>query len=160
MTTAPVSHVENSMKLTSDGLVTLWEITLRDNTKVYLHNGAQQTWQGKVYESMPIMLTGEEESSDDKTNKPSLKIFNPAKVFGPMAHQGKFEMAIVVRRRLLVQHLVSNTAISQAKVWRVQQIVSCTSRHLDVLLGSPTDGPNTLIPNRFYAPPEFPTVSI
>lgn len=157
--TSPVEHVVDAHKLTSDAEVHLWEIILRDNTRAYLRNGPSVTWQGKLYENLPIMCSGDETTSEDKSSRPSLKIFNPKKIFGPWAHQGKFELATVIRRTVLGTHLQSDTNISQTKVWLMAQIQTCTARTLDVQLCSPTDGPNMNVPYRFYGPPDFPTVS-
>ena len=159
MIDAPISHTEDALKLTSDREVHLWEITLRDNTKSYIRNGPKITWQNKEYENLPIILSGEEWTADDKTNRPSLKIFNPKKIFGPMAHEGKFELATVVRRTVLQQNLLANANIATTSVWIIGQITTCTARVLDVQLRSPTDGPNMNVPFRFYGPPDFPTVT-
>jgi phage-related protein len=156
---APVEHVQEAMKMTSGAETHLWEIILRDGTRVFLRNGPSVTWQGHLYENLPILLSGEEISSEDKTNRPGLKVFNPMKIFGPWAHEGKFELAIVIRKTLLVEHLNSNANIAVRKIWKISQIQTCTSRLLDVQLSSPTDGPNITVPYRFYGPPEFPTVS-
>lgn len=159
MIDTPISHAEDALKMTSDREVYLWEITLRDNTKVFIRNGPKVTWQNKTYENLPITLSGEEMSADDRTNRPSLKVFNPKKIFGPMAHQGKFELATVVRRTILQQALLVNSPVCVTKVWIIGQITSCTARTLDVQLRSPTDGPNMNVPHRFYGPPDFPSVS-
>lgn len=159
MTDAPIQHIQDAQKLTSDREVSLWEITLRDNSKVFLRNGPAITWRGNTYENLPIMLTGEETTSDDKTSRPSLKVFNPKKIFGPMAHEGKFELATVIRRVVLQENLVANRNVFVPTVWIIGQIQTCTSRILQVQLRSPTDGPNMNVPYRFYGPPDFPTVS-
>lgn len=159
MTDAPIEHIEDALKLTSDREVHMWEITLRDNTKVFLRNGPEITWRGNDYENLPIMITGEETTSDDKTSRPSLKVFNPKKIFGPMAHEGKFELATVIRRTVLQENLLANANIFVPTVWIIGQIQTCTSRILQVQLRSPTDGPNMNVPYRFYGPPDFPTVS-
>lgn len=159
MIDAPVEHIEDAMKMTSDREVSLWEITLRDNTKAFIRNGPEVTWRGNDYENLPILLTGEEMTSDERTNRPSLQIFNPKKIFGPWAHQGKFELATVIRRRVLQENLLANLNIYVQTVWIIGQITSCTSRVLQVQLRAPTDGPNMNVPHRYYAPPEFPVVS-
>ena len=153
-----VEQVEDALKLTSSKEVSLWEITLRDGTKAFLRNGPSVTWRGNDYEGLPIMLSGEEDSADDKTARPSLRVFNPKKIFGPWAHQGRFELATVIRRRVLQEHLTVNANIFTRRVWIIGQIQSCTSRSLDVQLRSPIDSPNLNTPTRMYAPPDFPTV--
>ena len=140
MTDVPVSHTEDALKLTSDAQVFLWEIRLRDGSKVFIRNGPKVTWQGNLYENLPIL-------------------FNPQKIFGPMAHQGKFELATVIRREVLQQNLLADLNICVPRVWIIGQIQSCTSRSLDVQLRSPTDGPNMNVPYRYYGPPDFPTVT-
>lgn len=159
MTDIPLEHIQDGMKLTSDREVSLWEITLRDGSKAFIRNGPAITWRGNDYENLPIILTGEETTSDDKTNRPSLRVFNPKKIFGPMAHEGKFELATVIRRVVLQEHLLADANIFIPTVWIIGQINSCTSRLLQVALRSPTDGPNMNVPYRFYAPPDFPTVT-
>ena len=159
MTDIPISHTEDALKLTSDAQVYLWEIRLRDGSKVFIRNGPKVTWQGDVYENLPIILSGEELTADDRTPRPSLKVFNPQKIFGPMAHQGKFELATVIRREVLQQNLLADLNIHVPRVWIIGQILSCTSRSLDVQLRSPTDGPNMNVPYRYYGPPDFPTVT-
>lgn len=160
MTDAPISHIQDAQKLTSDREVALWEITLRDGSKAFLRNGPAVTWRSNDYENLPIMISGEEMTADDKTSRPSLRVFNPKKIFGPWAHQGKFELATVIRRTVLQENLVANLNIYVQTVWIIGQITSCTSRLLQVQLRSPTDGPNMNVPYRFYAPPDFPTVSL
>lgn len=76
-----------------------------------------------------------------------------------MAHEGKFELATVIRRVVLQEHLLADANIFIPTVWIIGQINSCTSRLLQVALRSPTDGPNMNVPYRFYAPPDFPTVT-
>lgn len=159
MTDVPVEHLVDASRLTQDREVSLWEITLRDGSHVYIRNGPAVTWQGKDYEELPIIVSGEAQSADDQTNRPSLRVFNPKKIFGPMAHQGKFELATVRRRLVLQEHLVANANIFVQTVWIIGQISSCTSRLLEVQLRSPTDGPNMNVPYRFYSPPDFPTVT-
>lgn len=159
MTDAPIDHIEDALKLTSDREVHLWEITLRDGSKAFLRNGPEITWRDNDYENLPIMITGEETTSDDKTSRPSLKVFNPKKIFGPMAHEGKFELATVIRRTVLQENLLANANVFVPTVWIIGQIQTCTSRILQVQLRSPTDGPNMNVPYRFYGPPDFPTVS-
>lgn len=152
------TQIEDALKLTSDKEVTLWEIILRDNTRAYLRNGPTVTWRSNEYEGLPIMLSGEEDTADDRSARPSLRIFNPKKIFGPWAHEGRFELATVIRRRVLQQHLLNNDNIFKKRVWVIGQIQSCTSRSLDVQLRSPIDTPNLNTPTRMYAPPDFPTV--
>jgi lambda family phage minor tail protein L len=154
----PVEQIEDALKLTGDREVSLWEITLRDGSKAFLRNGPNCTWQGNDYEGLPIMMTGEEDTADDQNARPSLRVFNPKKIFGPWAHEGRFELATVIRRRVLQTHLLNNSNIFKKRVWVIGQIQSCTSRSLDVQLRSPIDTPNLNTPTRVYAPPDFPTI--
>lgn len=158
MTDVPVDHLVDASKLTQDREVSLWEITLRDGSHAYIRNGPAVTWQNKDYENLPIILSGEGQTADDQTTRPTLRVFNPKKIFGPMAHQGKFELATIRRRIILQDNLLANANIHVTTVWIIGQITSCTSRLLQVQLRSPTDGPNMNVPYRFYGPPDFPTV--
>jgi phage-related protein len=157
---APTGHVEDALKLTSDKEVDLFTITLRDNSSVFrLRNGPEITWRTNTFENIPIMLGGEEDTSDERVARPTMRIFNPGKVFGPFAQAGLFELAHVVRQTVLQQNLIANANIFVQRVWIIGRITHCTSEALQVELRAPTDGPNMQVPFRMYAPPEFPYVS-
>lgn len=161
MTGSPTDHVQDALALTSDREVELFTITLRDNSSVFrLRNGPAVTWRSSTYENIPIMLSGEEETSDDKVARPSLRLFNPNKVFGPYAQAGLFELAFVSRKTVLQTNLLANANIFMERVWIIGRVSHCTSELLEVELRAPTDGPNMQVPFRFYAPPEFPYVAL
>ena len=161
MTGAPTEHVQDAMALTSDREVDLFTITLRDASSVFrLRNGPAITWRGNAYENIPIMLSGEEDTSDDKVARPSLRMFNPNKIFGPFAQAGLFELAVVSRKTVLQANLLANANIFIERVWIIGRVSQCTDEALEVELRAPTDGPNMMVPFRFYSPPEFPYVSL
>lgn len=160
MTGAPIDHVEDAMSLTSQREVHLFSITLRDNSSNFkLRNGPTVTWRGDVYENVPVMVSGEEDTADEKVARPSLRIFNPKKIFGPFAQAGLFELAHVVRKTVLQDNLLADANIFVPRVWIIGRVTHCTSTVLQAELRAPTDGPNMQVPFRFYAPPDFPYVS-
>lgn len=158
-TNAPIEHIQESLKLNADGLIDLWEITLRVvNTTVYFVNGPSRTWQGHTYESLPCQLSGEAVSASDQNNRPTLSVINPEKIFAPFAAAGYFDLALVVRKRLLQDHYMNNVNIFQQRVWISGRPSSVTNQSIQLELRSPLDSPNFKTPVRKFSPPEFPFV--
>jgi hypothetical protein len=108
---------------------------------------------------MALQLTGEGDYSDDEVARPNLNIMNPNKIFGPFASAGHFDLATVVRKRVLPQHIQTNANIFRQRVWLVGRITNVSSQILGLELRSPHDIPNYMTPPRMFMPPEFPYVS-
>ena len=157
-TTAPVSHIEEALKLEADAPIDLFTVTLRGGTIIRFRNGASVTWQGHLYEGLACEMSGEGLSADDEKNRPALTVLNPDKIFGSFAAEGLLDMAIVVRRRVMQQHLLADTGLSQQRIWLLGRITLVTSQVIRVELRSPIDMPAWKTPNSFYMPPEYPFV--
>lgn len=160
--TAPRSHLEESQKLTADGEVNLYEIHLKNDPVVFRCKANDTVvWQGRTWEGMGIKMSGDSRSADEEEAKPRLTIVNPAGIFNKPAVEGKIDQAIVVRKRILRRHLDENLNIFHQRMWWVGKIPELISGQLITLeLRSMTEGPNFQLPVRYYAPPEFPLVSL
>lgn len=158
---APVSHLEDALKLESDAKIDLFEIRLRGTPTIFrFWNGVTRDWQGDTYEGLATQLQGEGTSSEGQNSRPNLMVVNPEKIFGPFAAEGYFDLAEVIRRRLLQPHFVGDVNQFEQRVWIVGRVAAVTSQTLQLELRSPTDMPAWKTPRRTFSPPEFPFVVI
>lgn len=161
MTTIPIEHLKDAQKLTADAQVDLWEVVLRKNQgTIYLSSGMNVTWQGHSYDSTPILLGAEKQSSDEEVSRPPLTIFNPENVFASFVVTRILEKSIVKRKRLLKANLDADLPIFEQKTWFIGRVTSFVRGTLTVELRNLLDGPNFTMPRRQYIPPDFPTVSL
>lgn len=160
-TNAPVSHLEDALKLESEGKVDLWEIRLRGTpTRFRFHNGPTRTWMGLTYEGLACQLQGEGRAAEGQESRPNLTVINPSKIFGPFAAAGHFDLAEIIRKRVLRQHFEGNVNQFEQRVWIVARPGAVTSQRMTLELRSPLDMPSWKTPRRTFSPPEFPFVVI
>lgn len=160
-TNAPVSHLEEALKLEADATVDLWEVRLKGvNLQYCFWNGPTRTWQGRSYEGLPCQLQGEARSSEGQNARPTLIVHNPDKVFGVFAAEGYFDLAEFVRKRVLQQHFLADVALWEQNVWISARAAGVTNGTLQLELRSPTDMPPWKTPRRTFSPPDYPFVSL
>lgn len=159
---APVSHLEDALKLTGDGIVYLFEISIPSKNIVFrFKNNDTVTWRGQVYEGIPCQLTGDGQSADEQESRPTLRVYNPVGIFNEPALDGSLYRTIVTRKRVLRQHIDANVNIFSQRMWFVERPKELVSgQYIALDLRAMTEGPNYQIPVRRYMPPEFPLVSI
>lgn len=161
MSTAPSTHLDESLKLQADRIVALWEVHLMGvSTIIRFRDGPSVTWQGNSYESMGCTISGEGESADPENYRPVLTVINPENIFGSFASAGYFDLATVIRREVLQGDLIANANIFQQRIWIIGRPTSVKNPVMRFELRSPMDIPAFTVPNRFYMPPEFPFVRI
>jgi hypothetical protein len=154
-------HVADSKLLTGDSLVDLFQIVLNDNvTNIYLHAGNALTWQGKVWESLGIKISGVMNGADEEVSRPTLAIMNPSGFFSSFVAQRKLDSATVYRFRVLGTNLAGDNAIYQRMTWRVMRVTSLNKTSIQLQLREDIDGPMFTIPARCYQPPDFPSVTL
>lgn len=159
MTTAPVTHIEESLKLSADAVIALWEVQLKGvSTIVRFKDGPTATWQSNTYESMGCMISGESASSEGQNSRPILTVINPENIFGAFAAAGYFDLATVIRKEVLQADLLADANVFQQRVWIIGRPTSVKNPAMQLELRSPIDIPGFTVPNRFYMPPEFPFV--
>jgi len=157
--TAPVEHVEDSLKLTGDRRVDLWELRLKTSATIYrFWNGVTRTWQGQIWEGHACTLSAESRNSDGQQSRPVLTLINPTNIFGQLAAEGTFDMATLVRKRVLQDHFLNNINIAHQSVYITTRVVAVNDQALRLELRSPTDIPTFKTPRRTYDPPEYPFV--
>ena len=160
--TIPQSHSQDALKLTGDGIVYLYEITIPSHNLVLrFKNNNTVTWQGRQYEGIPCQMQGLSDSADEKESRPTLRVYNPVGLFNAPALDGSIYRAIVTRKRVLLDHIERNVNIFTQRMWYVERVKELVSgQHIALDLRVMTEGPNFYIPVRQYMPPEFPMVSL
>lgn len=160
--TTPESHVSEAHKLTADGLVDLFEITLQTVPVVLRYkNENSVTWQGNLYEGIAIRLAGDRRSADEEEARPTLTMMNPIGIFNPYVRAGYFDLATVVRKRVLRQHLEADVNLYEQRMWfvsRPRELIA--NQGLTLEMRNMSEGPNFFLPVRQFIPPEFPSVTL
>ena len=156
----PYDHITDGQKLTADGIVDLYEITLTTGDKIYLKANNSVTWQGKDFEGTYIKLGGEKKMTSGEQSRPNLTVINPNGAFSSLIGRGYLNRAEVIRYRLLYQHLLQNKPIFKRTIWRITRIPMVNDSVINLELRSPWDMPNFVTPARMFIPPEFPSVSL
>lgn len=152
-------QLQEALKLEADAEIDLWEIRLRGpNVRYRFWNGPERTWQGNIYNGHACQLTGEGSGTEGQANRPTLTVVNPENIFGVMVAEGYFDLAEVIRRRVLQQHFINNVNIFDQKVWLVGRVSLVRNPVLQLELRSTTDMPAWKTPRRTFSPPDFPFV--
>lgn len=142
-----------------DAKLDLWEIRLKTVPTIFrFWNGKSLTWQGNLYEGMACQLSGESNPSEGQTSRPILTAVNPENIFGPFAGDGLFDLAEVIRKRVLQTHIISNTNLFEQRVWICGRPSGVSDQLIQLELRSPTDMPAWKTPRRTYSPPDFPFI--
>lgn len=156
----PTSHVEDASKLEADGIVEFFQIHLSDNSSViYVKMDSTVEWNGNEYQGTAIKLSGVGQFSDDETARPTLMLFNPAKVYSHLVDQGYLEGGTLTRYRVLAKHVEMNVPIFQRQKWKISRVASLRGDTITCELRDMMDGQNFVVPGRMYIPPDFPAVS-
>lgn len=160
--TTPLTHLEESQKLTADAPIDLYEVTLKHTPVVFrFKNNNTVIWRGNEYEGMACRLQGDTRLADGEESRASLTVLNPFGIFNIPAIAGDLDLATVVRKRVLLGHLESNANIFEQRMWyvgRISELISGQSITLE--LRNMTEGASYQIPVRMYIPPEFPMVTL
>ena len=165
----PSTHVDEGLKLTADGEIVFYEITLKNvpsgGTAVIRFRdgpmGSTSTWSGKTWDHLACQFSGYSRNSDEEKNRPTLRLINPVGVFNDAAFNGRFDSALLQKYTVLRSHFESGLAISNNEIWfigRVKDLISGQSIGLE--LRALSDVPEQIIPARMFTPPEFPFVTL
>ena len=155
--TYPVSHLGEALEREADAIVSLYEVTLKKTSStVRFWNGPTTSWQGHTYEYWPCQQSKDTEVSDSETPRPTFTVHNPNGILLPLAGEGEFDLALVVRKDLLQAHLLSNANIYKQRVWFIGRMLSGNRTTVSFELRSPIDAPNFQFPPRMFNPPDFP----
>lgn len=159
-TNAPIEHIEDALKLEGDNKVSLYEIRLKTTSLIYrFWNGPTRTWQGNEYDGLACQMEGDNRGGDT-ASRPTLTVQNPQKIFGAYAAEGYFDLAEVVRKRVLGAHFLGDVNLFEQRVWICARPSSVGNGVMQLELREPTDMPPWKTPRRTYSPPDFPFVTL
>lgn len=152
---------EDRVKLSADGVVTLFKIALLSGAgNLFLTGSNDITWQGNDYEGVAIQAQGFQRSSDDELARPRLTIANVAGVFNTYVRTGVLEGAEISVYRVLREHIETDVNNFDLSVWEISRVLSMNNAVLQVELRRPYDSPRSVAPARMFIPPEFPLVRL
>lgn len=160
MTSIPAEHRVDSVKLQADAQYDLFQIQLTDGQILYLSPRDTVTWQGDVYDSIAIHLTGVGKRADDEKSRPKLTIMNFEGIFNVLIAQKIVYGATVRRYRVLGANIEANRNIAEIQSWKVRRPERLTRSVIVLQLADQLDGQFFILPARQFLPPEFPTVSL
>lgn len=160
--TTPQTHIDEGHKLSAVAMVDLYEIQLVGTAVVLrFKNENTATWQGYEWEGIAIKMSGDNRSADEEESRPVLQMMNPAGVFNAYVRAGYFDLARVIRKRVLRTHLEADTNLYDQRMWfvsRPREMI--TNQSLTLELRSLSEGVNFQIPVRMFMPPDFKAVTL
>lgn len=162
MSSIPQSHVEDALKLTGDGKVSLFEMTPTSGGTLYFTPDSPVTWRDNDYEGIPCAVTGEEMSTE-KSPTPRLTIGQEnldLLPFKGLINDGHLDGATLVRKEVLVDDLLNNRNVFRRTVWRIKRPDSYSRSKISLVLATYSTAHNQTVPFRQYLPPAFPWVDL
>lgn len=164
MSTKPESHIRNSHELVADGKVSLFELIPADGSgTLYFKNDNEHFWQGHMYESMPVKVSGEKQSSDSGLTMPKMQIGQTdvdISKFKGLIFDGNLDNAIITRKTLLLDHLIKNINIAEVQTYRVKRIENYSRSFVNLQLATLSDSLGFSLPHRAYNRPDFAAVQM
>ena len=166
---APQSHIDEGLKLTADGEVVFYEITLKNvpnGGTAYIRfrdgpMGSTTSWNNKTWDHLACQFTGYTRSADEERTRPTLRLVNPVGIFNEAAFASRFDGSVLTIYRVLRQHLESNLFVANTEMWFVGRIKDLISgQSISFELRALSDGADQLVPARVFMPPDFPFVTL
>ena len=165
MSEIPISHKEDSLKLGPEEFIKLFDITLKDGTKVRAHSGQAYAWspvdfsEPWIFDEALINVSGVKRNSGNQLVRPTLTIGNPLDVFHTPVAAGALDGAIVVRYKVRPSNLLADPPVFEKNTWYIAQILGL-GEVITAQLRSNSDRQESQIPPRQFLKPEFPSISI
>jgi phage-related protein len=163
VSSVPKEHVVDALSLTADGEVELFEITPIGGGTVYLKNDNDVTWQGHVYEGVPILFSGYGKSASGSSMSPRLAIGDTEtdlNALKPLVFDGWLDGASIRYVRILLANLLANRLIFEEMSFRVKRVEEYHRLSITLQLATSSDALGFTLPHRQYHPPSFPSVAI
>lgn len=161
-TMLPPEHVADSLKLQADGRVDLFRLEPLTGGVILFTSDSDVTWQGELYEGIPMAFTGEEFDLEKAPN-PELSIGQEnvdLLPFKGLINDGYLEGGTLVRHRVLVDDIKNNRNVKQTSYFRIKRVSEYSRRSIRIILSSYSQAHNQTIPFRQYVPPAFPWVDL
>lgn len=161
MAAIPSQQITDAHQLQADAEVYLYELAPTAGGTVYFKLDNNVTWQGNVYEGLPLTWSGEGRSSDAGSARPTLLIGDENIDLGPLKpllFDGYVDGAIVLRRRILLDTLLANLSGSEDNYYKVRQVSGYGRSTITLELARAADSLEFTFPFSQYYTPDFPAV--
>lgn len=162
MSSIPAANIQESLKLSADAEIDLFQLTPTDGSgTLFFKADAPLTWAGQLYVGLPLLLSGEKLSSDQSVEQPKLTIGQPnldLSVFKPLIYDGALDNAVILRLRGLLGNFLAGLNIVETKTFRVKRIDSYQRTRIEMTLAPVSDALDFTLPIRQYLPPDFQAV--
>lgn len=162
MSNIPISHVEDALKLSADGIIPLFELTPITGGTIYFTPDSPVTWQTREYEGLPCAVTGEEQSTE-KSPTPRMTIGAENMDLLPfkgLINDGHLDGGLLVRKEVLLDDILNNRNIFKRTVWRIKRPDNYSRTKISLVLATYSTAHNQTVPFRQYLPPDFPWVDL
>lgn len=163
MSNLPIEHVNDSLKLTADGVVELFELTSLAGGTLRFKNDNTVTWRGNEYTGLPVSFTDMDMTAQGSPTKPRMtvgEVNRDFSVFKPLVADGLLEGAVVVYTRILLTQMLANSLVRETKIFSVKKVTGYGRSQVSFELATSSDGLRFTIPHRQILPPAFPAVLI
>lgn len=163
MSSLPIEHVNDSLKLTADGYVELFELTPIVGGTLRFKNDNTVTWRSNEYTGLPVSFTAMDMTAQGSSTKPRMtigEINRDFSVFKPLVADGLLEGAVVIYTRILLTQLLANTLVRETRTFTIKKVTGYSRSQVSVELATASDGLRFTIPHRQILPPAFPAVLI
>ncbi len=163
MSDLPIEHVADSLKLTADAVIELFELTSLAGGTLRFKNDNDVTWRGNVYTGLPVSFTNMDMTAQGASTKPRMtvgEVNRDFSVFKPLVADGLLEGAVVVYTRILLTQLLANSLVRETKIFSIKKVTGYSRSQVSFELATASDGLRFTIPHRQILPPAFPAVLI
>lgn len=160
MSQPSTAHLQDSVLLTADGKVELFQITLLSGAAFYFKNNDTVTYQGLTYEGVALSFSGSKRTSNEETPRPTLTLVNPAGVLSQQVLAEAFDFAAVIRRQVLRAELDAGTGTPYEEKYFISRTNGLTKRQVTFELRGYSDRFNAQVPARMFIIPDFPMVTL
>ncbi|WP_037500756.1 hypothetical protein [Sphingomonas jaspsi] len=162
MTSTPIEHIQDAHKLVADAEIDLFELTPIGGGTVYFKNENEVTWQGNLYEGLPVSFDGIKRSSQGTALAPKMNIGDGTvdlSPFKPLVFDGWLDDATVRHIMVLREHVEADVPIFQERFYRVKRLEEYHRMWIAMQLATASDALGFTLPHRQYHPPAFPAVA-
>lgn len=157
------TNIQHAQKLAPDGEVTLFELTTRGGTTIYIKNGPDVTYLGNLYEGIPVNLGAEKRSVEGSNERPTFTIGGDdvdLSSLKPALYSGLVDGGVLVKHIVQVEDLKANNNVKITSQYRIKQIQSYNRTNINMILARFSPSTQTTIPYRKYTRPAFPYVKL
>jgi phage-related protein len=163
MSSLPIEHVTDSLKLTADGMVELFELTPLAGGTLRFKNDNTVMWRGNEFTGLPVSFTDMVMTAQGSSTKPRMTIGEVNRdfsVFKPLVADGLLEGATVVYTRIKLEQMLANSLVRETRVFTIKRVSGYSRSQVSIEMATASDGLRFTIPHRQILPPAFPAVLI